>query len=82
MAMPEILTRGVEKKFRQRGEKIQKEDMTILPIIDVAPETAVLELAASKVAPIARLLRRNGLDIATSWQSKNYGFVWWVIVTN
>ena len=78
MAMPEILPRGVEKKLRQREEKIQKEDMTILRLIDVALETAVLELAASEVAPIARLLRRNGVNIATCWQLKNYGFVWWV----
>ena len=82
MAMPEILSRGVENKLRQREEKIQKEDMTILPLIDVALETAVLELAASKVAPIARLLRRNGVNIATCWQSKNYGFVWWVTAAN
>ncbi|KAI6651314.1 hypothetical protein LOD99_5280 [Oopsacas minuta] len=47
IAMPEILARGVEKNLRQRKEKIQKENMTILPLIDAALETAVLELAAS-----------------------------------
>ncbi|KAI6658818.1 hypothetical protein LOD99_15143 [Oopsacas minuta] len=80
--MPEILARGVGKNLRQRKEKIQKENMTILPLIEAALETAVLELAASKVAPIARLLRGNGFDIATGWQSKNYGFVWWVTAAN
>ncbi|KAI6650026.1 hypothetical protein LOD99_6241 [Oopsacas minuta] len=48
IAMPEILARGVEKNLRQREEKLQKENMTILPLIDVALETAVFELAASK----------------------------------
>ena len=47
-----------------------------MPFIDAPLESSALELAASKVAPLVHLLRRNGVKVNKSWCSKDYGFVW------
>ena len=67
---------ATKRQERSAVAKVE-EDKLVVPLIDAALEASALELAASKIAPLAHLLRRNGVEVTKSWCSKNYGFVWW-----
>ena len=68
----------VRKRQSETAVKHNEKNKTLFPLIDVALEASALELAARKITPLVQLLKRNGVDIATSWSSKNYGFTWWL----
>ena len=67
---------ATKRQERSAVAKVE-EDKLVVPLIDAAFEASALELAASNIAPLAHLLRRNGVEVTKSWCSKNYEFVWW-----